>query len=124
MELLDSLTYPPKYINQYLKQQQDQSHSQQDKLWKQEEKTKGNQQMNWKEQQLIVYNGFIVGKYGFSVLEGIVADGTVDNEGNDQSVHAIEPKLFTNGNDRLRKNDIETAQRTWKKRKYDLIKYP
>ncbi|KAA6394082.1 MAG: hypothetical protein EZS28_010391 [Streblomastix strix] len=40
--------------------------------------------------------------------ERIVADGTDDNEDNDQSEHAIEPKNFTNGNDRLRKNDSGT----------------
>ncbi|KAA6358078.1 MAG: hypothetical protein EZS28_046394, partial [Streblomastix strix] len=32
-------------------------------------------------------------------LERIVADGTDDNEDNDQSEHAIEPKHVTNGND-------------------------
>ncbi|KAA6372225.1 MAG: hypothetical protein EZS28_032245, partial [Streblomastix strix] len=41
-------------------------------------------------------------------LERIVADGTDDNEDNDQSEHAIEPKHFTNGNDGLRKNDYGT----------------
>ncbi|KAA6367821.1 MAG: hypothetical protein EZS28_036651, partial [Streblomastix strix] len=38
-------------------------------------------------------------------IERIVADGTDDNEDNDQSEHAIEPKHFTNGSDGLRKND-------------------
>ncbi|KAA6370586.1 MAG: hypothetical protein EZS28_033886, partial [Streblomastix strix] len=41
-------------------------------------------------------------------IERIVADGTDDNEDNDQSEHAIEPKHFTNGNDGLRKNDSGT----------------
>ncbi|KAA6363435.1 MAG: hypothetical protein EZS28_041037 [Streblomastix strix] len=41
-------------------------------------------------------------------LERIVADGTDDNEDNDQSEHTIEPKLVTNGNDGLRKNDSGT----------------
>ncbi|KAA6388233.1 MAG: hypothetical protein EZS28_016241 [Streblomastix strix] len=41
-------------------------------------------------------------------LERIVADGTDDNEDNDQSEHAIEPKHVTNGNDGLRKNDSWT----------------
>ncbi|KAA6388118.1 MAG: hypothetical protein EZS28_016355 [Streblomastix strix] len=41
-------------------------------------------------------------------LERIVADGTYDNEDNDQSEHAIEPKHLTNGNDGLRKNDSGT----------------
>ncbi|KAA6357579.1 MAG: hypothetical protein EZS28_046894, partial [Streblomastix strix] len=46
-------------------------------------------------------------------LERIVADGTDDNEDNDQSEHAIEPKHLTNGNDGLRRNDsvkIETLK--------------
>ncbi|KAA6335384.1 MAG: hypothetical protein EZS28_052973, partial [Streblomastix strix] len=38
-------------------------------------------------------------------LDRIVADGTDDNEDNDQSEHAIEPKHVTNGNYGLRKND-------------------
>ncbi|KAA6394324.1 MAG: hypothetical protein EZS28_010150 [Streblomastix strix] len=38
-------------------------------------------------------------------LERIVADGTDDNGNDDQSLHAIEPKHFTNGNDGLGKND-------------------
>ncbi|KAA6372960.1 MAG: hypothetical protein EZS28_031514 [Streblomastix strix] len=42
------------------------------------------------------------------VLERFVADGTDDNENNDQSEHAIEPKHFTNGNDGLRKYDSGT----------------
>ncbi|KAA6402962.1 MAG: hypothetical protein EZS28_001504 [Streblomastix strix] len=37
-------------------------------------------------------------------LERIVAEGTNDNEDNDQSEYVIKPKLFTNGNDGLRKN--------------------
>ncbi|KAA6359186.1 MAG: hypothetical protein EZS28_045287 [Streblomastix strix] len=41
-------------------------------------------------------------------LERIVADGTDDNEDNDQSELAIEPKHVTNGNDGLRKNDSGT----------------
>ncbi|KAA6366808.1 MAG: hypothetical protein EZS28_037665 [Streblomastix strix] len=41
-------------------------------------------------------------------LERIVADGTNDNEDNDQSEHAIEPKHVINGNDGLRKNDSGT----------------
>ncbi|KAA6382028.1 MAG: hypothetical protein EZS28_022443, partial [Streblomastix strix] len=41
-------------------------------------------------------------------LERIVADGTNDNEDNDQSEHVIEPKHVTNGNDGLRKNDSGT----------------
>ncbi|KAA6365346.1 MAG: hypothetical protein EZS28_039127, partial [Streblomastix strix] len=41
-------------------------------------------------------------------IERIVADGTDDNEDNDQSEHVIEPKHFTNGNDGLRKNDSGT----------------
>ncbi|KAA6361679.1 MAG: hypothetical protein EZS28_042794 [Streblomastix strix] len=41
-------------------------------------------------------------------LVRIVADGTDDNEDNDQSEHAIQPKHFTNGNDGLRKNDSGT----------------
>ncbi|KAA6355369.1 MAG: hypothetical protein EZS28_049104, partial [Streblomastix strix] len=41
-------------------------------------------------------------------IERIVADGTDDNENNDQSEHAIEPKHFTNGSDGLRKNDSGT----------------
>ncbi|KAA6369380.1 MAG: hypothetical protein EZS28_035092, partial [Streblomastix strix] len=41
-------------------------------------------------------------------LERIVAYGTDDNEDNDQSEHAIEPKHVTNGNDGLRKNDSGT----------------
>ncbi|KAA6368124.1 MAG: hypothetical protein EZS28_036348, partial [Streblomastix strix] len=43
-----------------------------------------------------------------SLLEKIVADGTEDNENEDQSVHAIELKHFTNGNDGLRRNDSGT----------------
>ncbi|KAA6362793.1 MAG: hypothetical protein EZS28_041679, partial [Streblomastix strix] len=38
-------------------------------------------------------------------LERIVAEGTEDNENEDQSEHAIELKHFTNGNDGHRKND-------------------
>ncbi|KAA6389016.1 MAG: hypothetical protein EZS28_015454, partial [Streblomastix strix] len=41
-------------------------------------------------------------------VERIVADGTDDNEDNDQSEHAMESKHFTNGNDGLRKNDSGT----------------
>ncbi|KAA6353962.1 MAG: hypothetical protein EZS28_050512, partial [Streblomastix strix] len=41
-------------------------------------------------------------------IERIVTDGTDDNEDNDQSEHANEPKHVTNGNDRLRKNDSGT----------------
>ncbi|KAA6374405.1 MAG: hypothetical protein EZS28_030067 [Streblomastix strix] len=41
-------------------------------------------------------------------IERIVADGTEDNRDNDQSELAIELKHFTNGNDRLRKNDSGT----------------
>ncbi|KAA6381955.1 MAG: hypothetical protein EZS28_022516 [Streblomastix strix] len=41
-------------------------------------------------------------------FERIVADGTDDNEDNDQCEHAIEPKHVTNGNDGLRKNDSGT----------------
>ncbi|KAA6368010.1 MAG: hypothetical protein EZS28_036462 [Streblomastix strix] len=41
-------------------------------------------------------------------IERIVADGTDDNEDNDQSEHAFELKHFTNGNDGLRKNDSRT----------------
>ncbi|KAA6354607.1 MAG: hypothetical protein EZS28_049866, partial [Streblomastix strix] len=41
-------------------------------------------------------------------IERIVADGTNDNQDNDQSEHAIEPKHFTNGNDGLRENDSGT----------------
>ncbi|KAA6360505.1 MAG: hypothetical protein EZS28_043968, partial [Streblomastix strix] len=41
-------------------------------------------------------------------IERIVADGTDDNEDNDQSEHAIELKLFTNGSDGLRKNGSGT----------------
>ncbi|KAA6369753.1 MAG: hypothetical protein EZS28_034721 [Streblomastix strix] len=41
-------------------------------------------------------------------IERIVADGIDDNEDNDQSEHAIEPKHFTNGNDGLIKNDSGT----------------
>ncbi|KAA6316622.1 MAG: hypothetical protein EZS28_055234, partial [Streblomastix strix] len=43
-----------------------------------------------------------------NLIERIVADGTDDNEDNDQPEHAIEPKHFTNGNDGLRKNDSGT----------------
>ncbi|KAA6395158.1 MAG: hypothetical protein EZS28_009316 [Streblomastix strix] len=53
MEWLDSLTCVTKYTNQYPKQQQVQFHSQQDKLWKQKEKAKNNQQVNLKESQLM-----------------------------------------------------------------------
>ncbi|KAA6379993.1 MAG: hypothetical protein EZS28_024476, partial [Streblomastix strix] len=38
----------------------------------------------------------------------IVADGTDDNEDEDYSEHAIEPKHLTNGNDGLRMNDSGT----------------
>ncbi|KAA6353357.1 MAG: hypothetical protein EZS28_051116, partial [Streblomastix strix] len=41
-------------------------------------------------------------------IERIVADGSDDNEDNDQSEHVIEPKHVTNGNDGLRKNDSGT----------------
>ncbi|KAA6375616.1 MAG: hypothetical protein EZS28_028855, partial [Streblomastix strix] len=41
-------------------------------------------------------------------IEKIVADRTDDNEDNNLSEHAIEPKHFTNGNDGLRKNDSGT----------------
>ncbi|KAA6358154.1 MAG: hypothetical protein EZS28_046317, partial [Streblomastix strix] len=41
-------------------------------------------------------------------LERIVADGTDDNEDNDQYELAIEPKHFTNGYYGLRRNDSGT----------------
>ncbi|KAA6364699.1 MAG: hypothetical protein EZS28_039775, partial [Streblomastix strix] len=41
-------------------------------------------------------------------IERIVADGTDDNEDNDLSKHAIEPKRFINENNGLRKNDSGT----------------
>ncbi|KAA6386070.1 MAG: hypothetical protein EZS28_018407 [Streblomastix strix] len=41
-------------------------------------------------------------------IERIVADGTDDNEDNDQSEHTIEPKYFTSGNDGFRVNDSAT----------------
>ncbi|KAA6392831.1 MAG: hypothetical protein EZS28_011646, partial [Streblomastix strix] len=41
-------------------------------------------------------------------LERIVADGTDDNGGEDESEHAIKSKRFTNGNDRLRRNNSGT----------------
>ncbi|KAA6378538.1 MAG: hypothetical protein EZS28_025939 [Streblomastix strix] len=55
MELLDSLTYTPKYINQYQKQQYAQSYLQQNKLFnrKQKVKTKNKQRMNQRESQLM-----------------------------------------------------------------------
>ncbi|KAA6372959.1 MAG: hypothetical protein EZS28_031513 [Streblomastix strix] len=43
-----------------------------------------------------------------SIPDAVIADGTNDNENNEQSEHAIEPKHFTNGNDGLRKNDSGT----------------
>ncbi|KAA6382723.1 MAG: hypothetical protein EZS28_021748 [Streblomastix strix] len=43
-----------------------------------------------------------------NVLEKIVADGTDDNEDDDQSEHAIELKHFINLNNGLRKNDRGT----------------
>ncbi|KAA6374181.1 MAG: hypothetical protein EZS28_030292 [Streblomastix strix] len=55
IEQLDSLTYTPKYTNQYSMQQQAQSYSQQIKLYnqKQKGKTKNNLQTNQKESQLM-----------------------------------------------------------------------
>ncbi|KAA6403177.1 MAG: hypothetical protein EZS28_001303 [Streblomastix strix] len=41
-------------------------------------------------------------------LERVVADRIDDNEDEDQSMHVIEPKHLTNGNDGLRKNDSGT----------------
>ncbi|KAA6356591.1 MAG: hypothetical protein EZS28_047882, partial [Streblomastix strix] len=41
-------------------------------------------------------------------LEGIVAQGIDDNRDKNLLKYAIEPKHFTNGNDRLRKNDSGT----------------
>ncbi|KAA6393039.1 MAG: hypothetical protein EZS28_011435 [Streblomastix strix] len=54
-EWLDSLTDTPKITNQYPKQLQDQSYSQQNKLYNQKQKVKikNNKQMNQKESQLI-----------------------------------------------------------------------
>ncbi|KAA6365794.1 MAG: hypothetical protein EZS28_038676, partial [Streblomastix strix] len=94
MEWLDSLTYTPKYINQYHKQQLAQQFSQQNK-------SQNNQKAENKDQEELTKE-----------LNRIVADRSNDNGDEDQSEHTIEPQHFTNENDGLRKNDIETQLRS------------